>query len=431
VAAGLTVMVAVLLTAISGRMNRANRNQFSRMMLEQENSRLLARQSEVAEAARAEAVAGARSKSEFLATMSHEIRTPLNGMLGMLQLLDRTDPTTEQKEYIETIHSSADMLLAIVNDILDYSRLEAGQIQLDRGRVHLSSLVQGVVVLLSTQAEDKGIALSTEFGVLPPVVMGDVRRLRQILLNLVSNAVKFTAQGSVVISLTKLPDEARYRFTVADTGIGIAVEAQARLFEMFSQVDSSITRRYGGTGLGLAISKRLVEAMGGKIGVVSERGAGASFWFEVPLEEASREAPAAPVETTTEESRPLAILLVDDVLLNQQVVVGLMEFSGHKVTVTNDGIEALEKIEREDFDVVLMDMHMPRMDGLEATRRIRQLSGQKARIPVLGLTASVLDEDRRDCLAAGMDEVVTKPFTRRSLDCAINSLMAGGVLRRR
>jgi two-component system, sensor histidine kinase len=420
-----TIMTAIMITAFANRMNRAARTQHASEILERENAALLARQRSIAETARIAAETAARAESEFLATMSHEIRTPLNGMIGMLQLLDGTPLNLLQRDHVDTLHASADTLLAIVNDILDYSRAEAGEIRLDSGVFDPVELVRRITALFASQAQNKKLVLEVALSDLPAAMVGDARRLRQILLNLVGNAIKFTEHGAVTVSLARKPDTSWYRFAVTDTGIGITQEAQSRLFRKFSQADSSVTRRFGGTGLGLAICKRFVEAMGGIIGVDSTPGRGACFWFEVELAEAARPAPTAAEAAPSEAAcPPQRILLVEDVVLNQKVAAGLLQARGHRVSIANDGNEALALLAEQEFDLVFMDLHMPRLDGLAATRQLRQRDGGQSAIPVIGLTASVLDVDRARCLEAGMDDVITKPFNILSLDRAIRGIVA-------
>jgi signal transduction histidine kinase/CheY-like chemotaxis protein len=421
----LTFMTSLLMTGFVNQINRAARTQYAGEILERENAALLSYQRSVAEAARITAETAARSESEFLATMSHEIRTPLNGMIGMLQLLDGTPLNAQQRDHVETLHASADTLLGIVNDILEFSRAEAGDIPLDHGAFDAADMLRQVVALFASQAQNKRLALKMQLRELPALLLGDARRLRQILLNLVGNAVKFTEQGSITVSLTRKPDGDWYRFAVTDTGIGISAEAQTRLFRKFSQADSSVTRRFGGTGLGLAICKRFVEAMGGSIGVDSTPESGSCFWFEVELPAVLRPVPAPAAVAPSEAAvPPQRILLVEDVALNQKIAVELLQTRGHRVTVANDGCEALTLLASAEFDLVFMDLHMPRMDGLAATRQLRAGGGRQATVPVIGLTASVLDVDRTRCLEAGMDDVITKPFSIASLDRAIRSAVA-------
>ena len=421
----LTFMTSALTTGFVNQKSRAARTQYAGEIMERESAALLSRQRSEAEAARIAAETAARSEAEFLATMSHEIRTPLNGMIGMLQLLDGTALNALQRDHVETLHASADTLLSIVNDILEFSRAEAGEIPLDHGAFDSVDMLRQVVALFASQVQNKRLVIKTQLRDLPAQLMGDARRLRQILLNLIGNAVKFTEQGSVTVSLSRKPGGDWYRFAVTDTGIGISAEAQTRLFRKFSQADSSVTRRFGGTGLGLAISKRFVEAMGGRIGVESASGSGSCFWFEVELPAVQRPAPA-PASVASPEAGvpPQRILLVEDVALNQKIAVGLLQTRGHDVTVANDGQEALTRLAGETFDLVFMDLHMPRMDGLAATRQLRAGGVRQPAIPVIGLTASVLDVDRARCLDAGMDDVITKPFSLASLDRAIRGVVA-------
>ncbi|ARJ65248.1 hybrid sensor histidine kinase/response regulator [Magnetospirillum sp. ME-1] len=351
-----------------------------------------------------------RAKSEFLAVMSHEIRTPMNSILGMVHLLMDRPLAAEDREKLAVVHDSGAALLGIINDILDFSRLEADGVQFETAPFNLGATVQGVVSLLHGRASEKGLSLSLDASApLPGWVSGDGARLRQVLINLIGNAIKFTAQGGIVLRLARVAEADGYEFSVTDTGIGLDADQAASLFQPFHQADASISRRFGGSGLGLAICKKLVEAQGGTIGVDSAKGLGSRFWFRLdyppaaaPAVESSRCDPPA--------LRPLSILLAEDNAFNQKVAAGLLSREGHRVTVAGNGLEALDKLRQENFDLILMDMQMPEMDGPEAARRIRAMPGPVARMPIIALTANAMVEDIARCRAAGMDAHVAKPI---------------------
>ena len=382
------------------------------------------------EAAKEAAESLARAKSEFLANMSHEIRTPMNGITGMAAFLLETPLSGEQRTYATTIMSSAESLLEIINDILDTSKIDAGRIELESVDFDLGRLLDDVHGLFRLALEEKGLACDCR---LDPAVgracRGDPLRLRQVLVNLVGNAVKFTAAGTVTLACRPVGQDAgaqQLRFEVRDTGPGIAPEALARLFQPFSQADMSTTRRYGGTGLGLAISRRLVEMMGGQLGVESEPGAGSTFHFTVALERA-RQPVAAPAAATAGERPPLGarVLVAEDNRVNLMVVSRLLQRWECDIASVGTGRQAVAAFAASAFDVVLMDCHMPDMDGFAAAEAIRELErGSGRRVPIIALTASAMASDREHSLRSGMDDFVTKPIAVDALYEALQRHLA-------
>jgi PAS domain S-box-containing protein len=363
------------------------------------------------------------AKSEFLATMSHEIRTPLNSIIGYADLLmEDSEHGSPIRRKLEVIQESGAALLTVVNDILDFSKIEAGQIELDPAPFSPRALLENVASMLTGQAQRKGIALVRQVAAdVPSHVFGDEARLRQVLLNLVNNAVKFTDAGCVAIAVTLDTSEpGAIRFAVRDTGIGIAPEQQKRLFQRFSQVDGSISRRFGGTGLGLAICRQLIDLMGGEIAAESREGIGSTFWFRVSLPFADWPDPrqvGRPDEPR--RTRAARILVVEDVAVNQDLAKVVLERAGHVVDLAANGREAVEAVRLTPYDIVLMDVQMPVMDGITATQAIRASDHPSRHVPIVAMTANVLPQQVAGLKAAGMDDHVCKPFRRPELLAAI------------
>ena len=368
------------------------------------------------------AQAAARAKSDFMAVMSHEIRTPMTGVLGMADLLMNAELPAKEREYAAGIQRSGRHLLALINDILDLSRVEAKKLSLETIDFELSEVLEQVRSLLAPQAAERGLELcfAQEPG-LPAVLRGDPTRLKQVLVNLVGNGLKFTPRGGVTVTIGQRmghDGRERFRFAVRDTGIGIPEEKRGILFNAFTQIDASTTRHYGGSGLGLAISKKLVEAMGGEIGVESTAGVGSLFWFEVPLERGDSP-PPQPEQRVLVASPPRRLLLAEDVELNRVLIADMLRSYGHEVATAENGQEAAALAARERFDLVLMDVQMPGMDGVEATRQIRKLPPPAGAVPILALSANVLPEERARCLAAGMNGALAKPIDWAQLFAAV------------
>jgi len=380
------------------------------------------RQSEELKLAKEAAEQASQAKTEFLAAMSHEIRTPLNAILGFTSLLcEANHLMPDDRRKLDVIHSSGAALLTIVDDILDFSKVEAGRIELDLRSFALPRLVEQVLAVARGVAAAKDLDIRSEIDAcVPHRVVGDPDRLRQVLLNLLNNAVKFTPRGSVTLSLhcaDSTGPDARLRFTVTDTGIGIAKEHQARLFQRFSQAHGSIQRDFGGTGLGLAIAKRLIGLMGGVIGFESAPGQGSAFWFTLTLPVASEpEAAVPPMRTEQPLAPPSArILLVEDVDINQELARAVLTGAGYAVEIASNGAEAVMAVQHGAYDVVLMDVQMPVMDGIAATERIRNLPGPQRHVPIIAMTANVLPEHVGRLKAAGMDDHIGKPFQKQAL----------------
>jgi signal transduction histidine kinase len=373
--------------------------------------------------AKLQAESANRAKSLLLANMSHEIRTPMNGVIGFTDLLASTPLTEDQRDYVEEIRSSGEALLTLINDILDFSKIEAGRLELEAQPFDLGSAVEKAVGLLAGRAAEKGLRLSCTIDAsVPKVIVGDVGRLRQVLVNLLGNAVKFTAAGevSMAVNSNSGPEARRcITFAVRDTGPGIAPEHQQRIFESFSQVDASINRKYGGTGLGLAISKTLAQQMGGSLWVESEVGHGATFCFTLPVlvpEEAQPvKSSGAGVETPPAGLPALRVVVAEDNSVSRKVALTFLKRLGYEADSVGNGVELLERMAQSAYDVVFMDVQMPEMNGLEAARRIRRDWQSFGQPRIVAMTAAAFPEDRARCLDAGMDDFLSKPVTLADL----------------
>ncbi len=420
----LSLLLAALVLVLGTGRTRA-------MRLVAERTRELAAAAQESAAARDDAVEASNAKSVFVATVSHELRTPLSGVIGAAELMMERDLDWELRQYAEIIRSSSEGLLVVINDILDYSKIEAGKLELDPTGFALSELVAECCAMLLPSARQKGVALVVEaHPQLPAWLRGDAGRLRQVLINLLSNAVKFTAAGRVAVGVSATATAADVylvHIEVADTGIGISDEALARLFKPFTQADSTTARRYGGTGLGLTISAQLIELMGGTIGARSTPGEGSTFWFEVELPLATDGEPASQgparfralgerdSDNVLTDAAPL-VLVAEDNPVNQMLARRLLDKCGYRAEIVGNGREAVDATERTTYAAVVMDCQMPEMDGYEATRAIRLREGASAtHLPIIATTAHSMSGDREKCLEAGMDDYLSKPIRAREL----------------
>jgi signal transduction histidine kinase/CheY-like chemotaxis protein len=428
-------VLSVLTGVVVFRLSRAALRSRRRDRIVQARLAEAKRQAEV-HAQRAEAAS--KSKSDFLAMMSHEIRTPMNGVLGFAKLLLETPLNSEQREFAETVQRSGDALLALINDVLDYSKIEAGRMSVEQIDFDLRAVCEEVRSILQAAVTERELSMTLVYDAsLPRYLRGDPVRIRQVLLNLAGNAVKFTERGAIRLEVARL-DQDHIKVSVTDSGIGITSEQLDRLFQRFTQADSSITRRYGGTGLGLAISKTLIELMGGRIGAESRPGTGSTFWIELPLvaafaaEAVAATATATATGTATAATLPARLadtadhgasrlLLVEDNFVNQRVAVYMLTKLGHRVDVAMHGREAIDILSKAHYGLVLMDCQMPEMDGFEATRIIRDQTSSVLDhgVPVVAMTANAFPEDRARALACGMNDFLAKPVDRAVLAAAL------------
>lgn len=383
---------------------------------------------------RALAIEANMAKTEFLAMMSHEILTPMSGILGMAELLAFRSKDARQEDYAHSIMESSKSLLTLMNSVLDYAKYEQGQMPIENSVFNPTQLVYSIVFLLSASAESKHIVLNSDIATnLPTVVYGDPEKLRQVLLNLITNAIKFTFNGQVTVSVARLPtsspsdDRVHLKFGVTDTGIGIDADELGHIFEPYTQANNTINHRFGGSGMGLAICKAIVEQHDGTINCQSPVIAndtvatGSSFTFELPFQPSSEPVDTSPMQELTEPVSSLAVLVVDDLSINRKLAQGQLENAGHTVFLASSGNDALTVLEREHVDAVLMDLHMPGLDGIQTTHKVRQ--GRMSQVPIIGITATLSEQKMEECIAAGMDRVLTKPVDQNKLVLTIKEVL--------
>ncbi len=404
---------------------------YARLRYTRKIQKLLEKKNEIIEAEKEKAENSERAKHLFLANMSHEIRTPMNAIKGMTDILLRRHPKEDQKEYLNGIKQSSDSLLVIINDILDISKIEAGKVELEMEPFSVHELIDNVHTIMQFKAEEKGLELKKDLPKEPILVIGDANRLRQILINLIGNAIKFTEKGLITTAVTAEPagDKILIHFIVSDTGIGIDPDRAEKIFQSFVQAYSDTSRKFGGTGLGLSISKKLVELHGGNIWVESEKGKGSRFHFTIPYDSADTSAEAFRADDAhvpvADALKGLRVLLVEDNTFNAVVAQEELEdaIEGVQVEVTENGLIAVEKLKSTSFDIILMDVQMPVMNGFEATKAIRNLDNEKATTPIIAMTANVLKEEVDLCYQAGMNDFIGKPFDTAELLSKMNKLI--------